>query len=88
MKLYSGIDLHSTNSFLAIIDENAKRIFKEKLPNKIVAITERLSLYSRWPVRLMAMPRHDVVLMTVWQNPVTAEPVDFLESNLFPKRLD
>lgn len=22
MKLYSGIDLHSTNSYLAIIDEN------------------------------------------------------------------
>jgi len=27
MKLYSGIDLHSTNSYLAIIDENGKRIF-------------------------------------------------------------
>jgi len=46
MKLYSGIDLHSTNSYLAIIDENGKRIFKEKLPNDIAAITETLSLYS------------------------------------------
>lgn len=46
MKLYSGIDLHSTNSYLAIIDESGKRIFKEKLPNEIAAITERLSLYS------------------------------------------
>jgi transposase len=46
MKLYSGIDLHSTNSYLAIIDENGKRIFKEKLPNDIAIITERLSLYS------------------------------------------
>ncbi|CAG0990267.1 hypothetical protein GEOBC_02331 [Geobacteraceae bacterium] len=46
MKLYSGIDLHSTNSYLAIIDENGKRIFKETLPNEIATITERLSLYS------------------------------------------
>jgi len=46
MKLYSGIDLHSTNSYLAIIDESGKRIFKEKLPNEIVTITDRLSLYS------------------------------------------
>lgn len=46
MKLYSGIDLHSTNSYLAIIDENGKRIFKEKLPNDITVICERLSLYS------------------------------------------
>jgi len=25
MKLYSGIDLHSTSSYLAIIDESGKR---------------------------------------------------------------
>ncbi len=46
MKLYSGIDLHSNNSYLAIVDENGKRIFKEKLANDIVAITDALSLYS------------------------------------------
>lgn len=46
MKLYSGIDLHSSNSYLAIIDENGKRIYKEKLPNDIRTIIERLSLYS------------------------------------------
>jgi transposase len=46
MKLYSGIDLHSTNSYVAIIDESGKRIFKKKLPNDITTITEKLSLYS------------------------------------------
>lgn len=46
MKLYSGIDLHSSNSYLAIIDDGGKRIFKEKLPNEIATITDRLSLYS------------------------------------------
>ena len=46
MKLYSGIDLHSTNSYLAIIDETGKRVFREKLPNDIATITEKLSFYS------------------------------------------
>jgi len=46
MKLYSGIDLHSTNSYLAIIDENGKRVFKEKLPNDISMITGALAPYS------------------------------------------
>lgn len=46
MKLYSGIDLHSTSSYLAIIDAKGKRIFKEKLPNDIATIVQRLDLYS------------------------------------------
>jgi len=33
MELYTGIDLHSSNSYLAIIDEDGKRVFKKKLPN-------------------------------------------------------
>jgi hypothetical protein len=40
MKPYSGIDLYSTNSYLAIIDEKGKRNFKEKLPNDISVICE------------------------------------------------
>jgi hypothetical protein len=33
MKLYAGFDLHSSNSYLAIIDEKGKRVFKKKLRN-------------------------------------------------------
>ena len=33
MKLYTGIDLHSNNNYLAIIDDNDNRVFKRKLPN-------------------------------------------------------
>jgi transposase len=46
MKLYSAIDLHSTNSYLAIIDGRGKRIFNEKLPNDITTIAQRLELFS------------------------------------------
>jgi len=38
MELYSGIDLHSSNSFLAIVDESGKRVFKEKTPNDMATI--------------------------------------------------
>ena len=30
MKLYSAFDLHSNNSYLAIIDENGKRVFSSE----------------------------------------------------------
>jgi transposase len=33
MKAYVGIDLHSTNNYLGIIDETDRRLFKKKLPN-------------------------------------------------------
>ena len=42
MKLYSGIDLHSSNSYLAIVDETGKRVFKEKSPNDMAAILRAL----------------------------------------------
>lgn len=34
MKLYGGIDLHSNNNLLAIIDEQDKRIYQKRLPNE------------------------------------------------------
>ncbi len=46
MELYAGIDLHSSNSYLAIIDESGKRIFHRKLPNDAATIIETLSLYE------------------------------------------
>ncbi len=33
MKLYAGCDLHSTNNYWGIVDENGKRIFSKKLQN-------------------------------------------------------
>ena len=34
MKLYAGIDLHSNNNYLAIIDEHDERIYQKRLPNE------------------------------------------------------
>lgn len=42
MKLYTAFDLHSNNSFLGIIDESGKRIFKRKLANDPESILDTL----------------------------------------------
>jgi len=35
MKAYAGIDLHSRNNYLAVIDEQDKRLFGKRLPNDL-----------------------------------------------------
>lgn len=42
MQLYTGFDLHSSNSYVGIIDENGKRAFNKKLPNDPVVIIDTL----------------------------------------------
>ncbi|NTW78159.1 MAG: IS110 family transposase [Syntrophaceae bacterium] len=46
MKLYTGIDLHSSNSYVGIIDETGKRVFKKKLPNDPWVILNTLAQYK------------------------------------------
>ena len=47
MNLYAGIDLHSTNSFLGIIDENDRKIYKKKLPNTLDLVLDELKPYKK-----------------------------------------
>jgi len=42
MGLYAAFDLHSSNTYLGIIDEDGKRIFKKKLRNEAETIKETL----------------------------------------------
>jgi transposase len=42
MRLYTGFDLHSSNSYVGIIDENGKRAFNRKLPNDPAVIVDTL----------------------------------------------
>jgi transposase len=46
MRLYTAIDLHSNNSYLGIIDENGKRVFKRKLPNDPAVIIGSLKPFK------------------------------------------
>jgi hypothetical protein len=35
MKLYGGIDLHSNNSVIALLDDNDRAVYRKRLPNDL-----------------------------------------------------
>ena len=39
MTLYCGIDLHSNNSVVAVLDEQDDTVYEKRLPNDIATIT-------------------------------------------------
>jgi transposase len=46
MKIYVGIDLHSNNNFVAMIDEENKTVYKKRLPNNPLFLLEVLKPYK------------------------------------------
>lgn len=46
MRLYCGIDLHHDNSYLVVIDEQDRGIFRRRVPNELGIILETLSAYQ------------------------------------------
>ena len=42
MRLYAGIDLHSNNNFIGVIDEEDRRLFQKRLPNRLEEILRAL----------------------------------------------
>ncbi len=46
MKTYAGIDLHSSNSYLVIIDDKDKRLFEKRLSNTIEDVSVALEPYK------------------------------------------
>jgi len=46
MRLYAGFDLHSSNTYLGIVDEDGKRVFKKKLSNDRDVILSTLAPYK------------------------------------------
>ena len=47
MGLYAGFDLHSSNTYVGIIDEDGKRIWKRKLRNDPTLISESLRPFKK-----------------------------------------
>ncbi len=46
MKLYTGMDLHSNNTYIGISDEDDKRVFKGRFPNQLPVILKVLEPYK------------------------------------------
>jgi len=42
MELYSGLDLHSRNTYIGILDTDFKRVFKKRIPNNLDLILQTL----------------------------------------------
>jgi transposase len=47
MKLYAGIDLHSSNNYVGIIDEEDKRLYQKRLPNQLENILPALEPFKK-----------------------------------------
>ena len=45
MELYSGLDLHSRNTYIGILDTDFKRVFKKRVSNNFDLILETLELF-------------------------------------------
>jgi activator of 2-hydroxyglutaryl-CoA dehydratase len=43
MKVYCGIDLHSTNNYLVLLDDDREVVLSRKLPNRLETILDCLN---------------------------------------------
>ncbi len=46
MELYCGIDLHSNNSYIVVLEAGGRRHFARRLPNDLAAILEALAPFQ------------------------------------------
>jgi transposase len=46
MKLYAGIDLHSSNNYIGIINEEDQRLYQKRLPNQLEYILSALAPFK------------------------------------------
>jgi transposase len=46
MRLYAGIDLHSNNNFIDVIDEEDRRLFQKRLPTRLEEILRALEPFK------------------------------------------
>jgi predicted NBD/HSP70 family sugar kinase len=44
MNYYIGIDLHSTNTYVGVIDQDNRKVFSKKFPNQLDVPSVHISL--------------------------------------------
>ena len=47
MRYYAGLDLHSNNTYLGILDEKGAKVYKTKMPNRLPMILNALRPYQK-----------------------------------------
>jgi transposase len=78
MKIYVGIDLHSTNCYFAVMNENGSRLFHKRVVNEKEAILEVLKRIKTYG---------DISDMVVESTYNWYWLVDLLEDNNYPVQL-
>jgi len=46
MQLYAGLDLHSRNTYIGIMDKQFKRVFGKRVPNQLPLILKTLNPFQ------------------------------------------
>ena len=46
MELYAGLDLHSRNTYIGIMDKEFNRVFKKRVPNHLEHILQTLDPFQ------------------------------------------
>ena len=47
MKLYAGIDLHSSNNYIGIVDNTDKRVFGRRIDNHLPCVLSALEPFKK-----------------------------------------
>ena len=47
MELYAGLDLHSRNTYIGIMDDAFNRVFKKRVPNDLDQILQILKPFKK-----------------------------------------
>jgi hypothetical protein len=63
MKLYGGIDLHSNNSVVVLLDEQDTVHYHRRLPNDLAVILGELAAFGEGIEGLVSMAEHSDGLM-------------------------
>jgi transposase len=58
MKLYAGIDLHSSNNFIGVINEKDERLYQKKLSNELNQVLSALNPFKKELESIVVDPLH------------------------------
>jgi len=57
MKIYAGIDLHSSNNYIGIINQEDQRVYQKRLPNQVEHGDD-----SMWQLACFTLPIYGTVI--------------------------
>ena len=67
MELYAGLDLHSRNTYIGILDKSFNRVFRKRVPNHLEYILKTLDPFQTQLKGLVVESTYlTLILMGAW----------------------